>query len=263
MKQPIVVLKIGGNIINQPSQLSAALAYFAALPNPAVLVHGGGRKADEILQLMGHAPKMVDGRRITDAPTMEVVAMVYAGLLNKQIVASLQALGCPAIGLSGADGNLIQASKRPAGTIDYGFAGDVEMVNAAFLEQLLTPRQDYGQEQCPIICPITHDGQGQLLNTNADTIAQAIAQALAQNNTVSLRYCFELPGVLEDLHQPESLITRISPGDYEDLKARGIVAAGMIPKLDNAFAALAAGVAEVIIGNLASLQAGSGTKIVA
>ncbi len=263
MQQPIVVLKIGGNVINEPSQLAATLAYFAALPTPAVLVHGGGRKADEILHLLGHPPQMLGGRRITDAPTMEVVTMVYAGLINKQIVASLQALGCPAIGLSGADGNLIRAKKRLVTTIDYGFAGDIETVNTTFLEQLLTPRWNYGQGQCPIICPITHNGEGQLLNTNADTIAQECAQALAKNSPVSLRYCFELPGVLEDIHQPDSIIARITPSDYEELKAQGIVVAGMIPKLDNAFAAIAAGVAEVVIGNLASLRAGGGTKIVA
>lgn len=257
MAQPTVVLKIGGNIINQPNQLAAALAYFAALSQPAILVHGGGRKADEVLQLLGHTPQMINGRRITDAPSMEVVTMVYAGLINKQIVASLQALGRSAIGLSGADGNLILASKRPIKTIDYGFAGDVESVNGHFLAQLLA------QEQCPVICPITHNGQGQLLNTNADTIAKESAQALAPYQAVSLRYCFELPGVLEDLQHPDSLIKQITPSDYESLKARGIVAAGMIPKLDNAFAAIAAGVKEVIIGNLESLNTGGGTKIVA
>ncbi len=256
MRATTTILKIGGNVINQPEQLAQALHYLATLPSAAVLVHGGGRKADELLLKMGQEPSMIDGRRITDAATLEVVTMVYAGLLNKQIVAQLQALQVAAIGLSGADANLILAQQRPVRNIDYGFAGDVGAVNATFLEQLLT------QGFYPVICPITHNGAGQLLNTNADTIAQAVAQALATLRPISLQYCFELAGVLEDLQRPDSVIARISAADYAELRAKNIISAGMIPKLDNAFAALAAGVAEVQIGNLSSLQAGKATCIV-
>ncbi|MEM9836821.1 MAG: acetylglutamate kinase [Bacteroidota bacterium] len=252
-----VVLKIGGNIINHGPSLATALDHFAALSTAAILVHGGGKKASELLQRMGLQPKMIDGRRITDAATLEVVTMVYAGLINKNIVAQLQARGTNAIGLSGADGNLMLAHQRPVKAIDYGFAGDVDAVNAALINHLLTA------DLRPIICPITHDKKGQLLNTNADTMAQETARALAQGgHRVSLRYCFELPGVMEDINRPDSVISRITPSDYAQLKAKGVITAGMIPKLDNAFSALGAGVAEVIIGNLTAMEAGKATVLV-
>lgn len=250
------IFKIGGNILNDPIQLAAALDYFARLPAPGVLIHGGGRKASQVLTDMGIEPQMIDGRRITDAATLEVVTMVYAGLINKQLVADLQERGTNAIGLSGADGDVMRASKRPVSSIDYGFAGDVEEVNGSLLVQLLA------MGLSPVLCPITHNKQGQLLNTNADTIANEIAKAIAATGQlVSLRYCFELPGVMEDIKQPDSVIKRITPAAYADLKTRGIVVAGMIPKLDNAFAALAAGVSEVVIGNLSSLGNGAATVI--
>lgn len=253
-----VVLKIGGNIINNAAALHAALDHFAAYAEPAILVHGGGRKASEVLRGMGHEPIMIDGRRITDEATLEVVTMVYAGLLNKRIVAKLQGRGINAIGLSGADGNAILAEKRPVTTIDYGFAGDVKNVNAGLLTQLLRTGLR------PVLCPITHDRKGQLLNTNADTIANESAQSLAAaGQSVSLRYCFELPGVMEDIKRPDSIISSITPEDYERLKNEGIISAGMIPKMDNAFAAIRAGVREVIIGDLEHIAAGTATRITA
>lgn len=254
----ITVLKIGGNVINNPAALHEALDYFAGLVEPAVLVHGGGRKASQVLREMGREPVLVDGRRITDAATLEIVTMVYAGLLNKTVVAQLQARGTNALGLSGADANVVRADQRPVGEIDYGFAGDVRRVNgaalAAFLQSGLRP----------VLCPITHDRKGQLLNTNADTIANETATALAgEGFAVSLRYCFELPGVLTDIDDHDSVIPELRPASYADYRDRGVIAGGMIPKLDNAFAAVAAGVREVVIGDLRALRAGRGTRIVA
>lgn len=253
----MVVLKIGGNVLNKPAALAAALRYFSGIEEPALLVHGGGRKASEVIAEMGREPKMIEGRRITDAPTLEIVTMVYAGLINKQVVADLQALGCNAIGLSGADGNAVLAEKRPVKTIDYGYAGDVLGANAGMLRQLV------GAGLTPVLCPITHDGKGQLLNTNADTIANETAIALARaGEEVSLRYCFELPGVMQDINDPDSWIRELTPASYAAYKAQGVIAGGMIPKLDNAFAAVAAGVGEVRIGDLAALARGEGTRVV-
>lgn len=252
----LTVLKIGGRLIAEPQELAAVLDYFATLPLPAILVHGGGRDADRVLAATGHTPTMIGGRRITDAATLDVVTMVYAGKVNKTIVAELQKRGCNALGLSGADGNVVRAVKRPVGEIDYGYAGDVRAVDAALLKGLL------GLSLTPVLCPITHDGQGQLLNTNADTIANETAKALAgAGYRVSLRYCFEHPGVLRAVGDPNSVIQKITPADYETLKAEGVINGGMIPKLDNAFAALAAGVDEVRIGSVAALRGGGGTAI--
>ena len=254
----LTVLKIGGNVLNNPAALHEALDYFAGLVEPAILVHGGGRRASELIQEMGRTPVMVGGRRITDAPTLEIVTMVYAGLINKNVVAQLQARGTNAIGLSGADAGAVAADKRPVGEIDYGFAGDVRHVNAQLLESLLR----LGLR--PVLCPITHDGAGQLLNTNADTIAQETATALARQDgelRVSLRYCFELPGVLRDINDPDSIIERLDPDSYAAYKAEGVIAGGMVPKLDNAFAAVRAGVAEVVIGDLRRLREGGGTVV--
>lgn len=254
----MIILKIGGNILNKPEALSAALDYFAGLEGPAILVHGGGRKASEVIAAMGQTPKMIDGRRITDAPTLEIVTMVYAGLINKQVVAALQARGRNAIGLSGADANAIRAVKRPVKTIDYGFAGDVLGADGKMLRGLVAAGLT------PVLCPITHDGKGQLLNTNADTIANETAIAVARaspEDRVSLRYCFEFPGVMRDIHDPASRIPELVPTTYAAFKADGTIAGGMIPKLDNAFAAVAAGVGEVVIGDLRSLQTGEGTRI--
>jgi acetylglutamate kinase len=253
----MIILKIGGNILNKPDALADALDYFAGLEGPAILVHGGGRKASEIITEMGREPKMIDGRRITDAPTLEIVTMVYAGLINKQVVADLQARGRNAIGLSGADGNAILAEKRPVKTIDYGFAGDVLGADGEMLCRLLATGLT------PVLCPITHNGKGQLLNTNADTIANETAIAVAKarpQEKVSLRYCFEFPGVMKDIKDPNSWIPELTPKTYAAYKADGTIVGGMIPKLDNAFAAVAAGVGEVVIGGLAALKVGEGTR---
>ena len=252
----LTIFKIGGNVLDQPAALSAALDYFAALPEAAILVHGGGRRATELSARLGIEARLVDGRRITDEATLEIVTMVYAGLLNKQLVAALQARGRNAIGLSGADANVILAHKRRKGEIDYGFAGDIDEVNVSALRALL----DAGL--APVCCPITHDGRGQLLNTNADTIASTLATALAGHYSVSLRYCFERPGVLREPADDASVIDRLNPELYAAYRTDGTISAGMIPKLDNAFAALEQGVHEVVIGNLESLRHSGGTTIV-
>lgn len=254
----MIVLKIGGNVINNPATLHEALDYFAELIEPAILVHGGGSKASEVTAAMGGTPTMIDGRRITDHATLEVVTMVYAGLINKQVVAQLQSRGCNALGLSGADGNAVLADKRPVTTIDYGFAGDVTAVNAPLLEALLR------MGLRPVLCPITHDSRGQLLNTNADTVANETAIALAAaGHDVRLQYCFELAGVLRDLDDSHSVIETLTTQTYAEERAKGTISAGMLPKLDNAFAAVAAGAGEVRIGNIRSLRAGGGTRIIA
>ncbi|THH34981.1 acetylglutamate kinase [Neolewinella litorea] len=252
----MIVYKIGGNIINNPATLHEALDFIAEGLTPSLLVHGGGRRADQVLSELGHAPRMIDGRRITDQTTLEIVTMVFAGSINKEIVAQLQSRGNNAIGLSGADGNAVLARKRPVGKVDYGYAGDVLAVNGALLDGLLR----LGLR--PVLCPITHDRRGQLLNTNADTIANEVAKALAAvGHEVSLQYCFELPGVLRDINDPASVITLLNPDSYANYREKGVISAGMIPKLDNAFAAINAGVREVVIGNLAALREGAGTRI--
>ncbi|MFT3749291.1 MAG: acetylglutamate kinase [Agriterribacter sp.] len=259
----VFVVKIGGNIIDDEEKLSAFLQSFAriTLSNQLVLVHGGGKLATRLAEKMGVEQQMVDGRRITDAETLKIVTMVYAGYINKNIVAQLQANGCNAIGLSGADGNAILAHKRISkNNIDYGFAGDVDAVNADFLQQLLQ------QKTTIVLAPITHDKNGQLLNTNADTIAQETAKALSKHYDVSLIYSFEKSGVLLDADNDETVISKINPAYYAQLKNERKIFAGMIPKLDNAFAALNSGVKKVIIGKaevLSSLMNGTaGTTIV-
>lgn len=249
------ILKIGGNILADPDALDEVLTLFASYEEPRILVHGGGRKASELLELLGHQPQMTNGRRITDAATLEVVTMVYAGLLNKQLVAQLQAKNCNAIGVSGADGNLIRAHKRIVKDVDYGFAGDIDEVSVAGFSHLLAGGLS------PVCCAITHDQQGQLLNTNADTIAASIAVALADRYAVQLQYCFEKPGVLRDADNDASLIASINAQEYKVLKEQGVVHSGMLPKLDNAFAALRKGVSEVKLGNLESLRSGQATRL--
>lgn len=253
--QPLTILKIGGAVLEQAAARAEMLRVFAALPRPAILVHGGGRRADELSRQLGIEPLMVEGRRITDAPTLEIVTMVYAGSLNKELVAALQALGCNAVGLSGADGDVIRAHQRRGSAIDYGFAGDIDVVNTALLKNLLSIGL------VPVICPITHDGAGQLLNTNADTIAATLAVALAADFAVSLRYSFERPGVLADPRDDDSVIASLDAVSYRRYREAGVITAGMIPKLDNAFSALASGVREVVIGNAASIGAGRATVL--
>jgi acetylglutamate kinase len=237
----LTVLKIGGKLLDDEAQLRKALADFSQIAGAKILVHGGGKKGSELSRQLGIEPKMIEGRRITDAAALEVVTMVYAGLLNKTVVSYLQALGCDAIGMCGADGNAIMARKRPVGLIDYGFAGDVEMVNNNLIVNLL------GQNLTPVFSAITHDGQGQLLNTNADTIATSLAVALSHDFEVTLKFCFEKMGVLLHPDDENSVIPALEAGQYARYKAEGIITEGMVPKLDNAFAALNAGVVEVVI----------------
>ncbi|MBD1396095.1 acetylglutamate kinase [Pontibacter sp. JH31] len=244
------IIKIGGNVLDNPERLQRFLIDFAALPGPKLLVHGGGKIASTIGLQLGIAPQYVEGRRLTDAETLRVVTMVYAGLINKNVVAQLQALGCNAIGMTGADANAIPATKRPVKAIDYGFAGDVggpETINATAIQALLQAGLT------PVFAPLTHDGKGSLLNTNADTIASVLATALAPFYTVKLVYCFEKRGVLANAAEDDSVIPHIDEHTYQHLKATGVVKDGMVPKLDNAFAALEQGVKAVLIGEAEAL----------
>lgn len=261
MKQ-LTIIKIGGNVIDNSEKLHQFLLDFTALPGDKILVHGGGKIATELGVSLGIEPKMVDGRRITDIETLRVVTMVYAGLINKNMVAQLQAKGCNAIGLSGADGNVIKAVKRPVGTVDYGFVGDLDesSVSVATLDSLLKGNL------IPVLCAITHDGDTQLLNTNADTIASAVAVAMSSLYETRLVYCFEKKGVLRDVEDETSLVTEIKSGDFETLKQTGVVSGGMIPKLHNAFEAINKGVKAVYIGKANELPqidtAGFGTRLI-
>ncbi len=244
----LYIIKIGGNIIDDEEKLSLFLKSFSSVSEAKILVHGGGKLATRIATKLGVEQTMVKGRRITDAETLKIVTMVYAGYINKNIVAQLQSSGCNAIGLCGADANIVQAHKRKNADIDYGFAGDVEFINSKFLQTLLN------QNMAIVISPITHDKKGQLLNTNADTIAQEVAKALSTVYHVHLIYCFEKNAVLMNAADDITVIPRLNPCDYKKYKEDGIINAGMIPKLDNAFAAVNAGVAEVAIGNAENLQ---------
>lgn len=251
----LTIVKIGGKVLEVPEKLTEALQYFVGIEGPKILVHGGGKQANVIIKALDIEPKMLDGRRITDAPTLEVVTMVYAGLVNKTVVSQLQSLGCNALGLSGADGNMIRAHKRIVTTADYGFAGDIDEINAKGLQQLL----DLGF--CPCFCAITHDAKGQLLNTNADTIASQIAIAMAKGFEVELQFCFEKGGVLTDPADEHSVIPELTSDSYQRHKEDGVIAGGMIPKLDNAFAAIDAGVYQISIGHIEALQQKQATRI--
>lgn len=261
-KQQLHIIKIGGNVIDNTESLHHFLKDFTALEGNKILVHGGGKVATQLQEELGIETKMVDGRRITDIDTLRVVTMVYGGLINKNIVAQLQKFGTNAIGLTGADGNFIQTKKRPVKTIDYGFVGDIDekSINPENISRLL----DAGFT--PIFCAITHNGDGQLLNTNADTIASALAVALSSVYETTLIYCFEKKGVLHDINDEESIIREINPEKYEQLKEQQIIHSGMLPKLDNAFTAINRGVSAVIIGksdDLGQLQKNApfGTKL--
>lgn len=255
MSETLTIVKIGGQVIESPELLPALLSSFASLPAPRILVHGGGRKASDMSRALGIEPKMIDGRRVTDAATLDIVTMVYAGLINKQLVARLQSLGVDAVGFSGADANIIRAKRRTPGPVDYGFVGDVTSVNTSFLRDCLL------QQLSPVISPITHDGAGQLLNTNADSIASALAVALAQHFRVRLLFGFEKPGVLLQPDDEHSVIPRIDRAYYLQLRAEGVITAGMLPKLDNAFSAIEQGVAEVVLGDRHTLFDGRGTVV--
>lgn len=259
MQEPLYIIKISGNIIDDEQRLDAFLKQFAQLQGKKILVHGGGKLATKMADQLAIPQQMIDGRRITDAETLRIVTMVYAGYINKNIVAKLQSIGVDALGLTGADGNAMLAHKRKHATIDYGYVGDIDTVNATLFNQLLV------QNNTVIVAPITHDGKGQLLNTNADTIAQEIAKALSSNYQTNLVYSFEKKGVLLDVDDESSVISLLEKNNYQSLKAAGKIFAGMIPKLDNAFAAIEAGVSKVIIGQAEELtllvSAKTGTTI--
>lgn len=242
MKEKLTVVKVGGAVVEDEAQLKQLLKDFAAIDGAKVLVHGGGRRATKIAERLGIETKMVDGRRITDAEMLEVVTMVYGGLVNKHVVAMLQAQGVDAIGLCGADGDIIRSVKRPLKNgIDYGFVGDVKKADgnkiARFIEVGLTP----------VVAPLTHDGQGNILNTNADTMASETAKALADKYDVTLIFSFEKKGVLSNPDDDDSVIPVITRPDFERYKADGTISGGMLPKIENALGAIDAGVKKVVI----------------
>ena len=247
------IIKVGGAVVEDPASLAILLDAFVEIEGPKVLVHGGGRSATKLATQLGIESRMVGGRRITDAETLKVVMMVYAGLVNKNIVAQLQARGINALGLTGADLNIVRAHRRPITPegIDFGFVGDVDCADGPQLQQLLQ------LGITPVIAPLTHDGSGNMLNINADTMAQTIATALAAKGTTTLTYCFELPGVLRDPSDSSSLIPHITEADFRALVDDGTISGGMIPKLENAFAAIRAGVASVRITNINNLTGGT------
>ncbi|MDE6859391.1 MAG: acetylglutamate kinase [Duncaniella sp.] len=253
----IKVVKIGGNVVDNPEALSWFIADFASLDGKKILVHGGGKEATRMSTKMEIPTTMIEGRRVTTRETLDVVTMVYAGLVNKRIVSMLQAAGCDAIGLTGADGNAIKATRRNPEPIDYGYVGDIDPkdVNDALIASLLA------QGITPVFCAITHDGNGTLLNCNADTIASSVAIGASRIEPTELIYCFEQPGVMEDIERPDSLIPLITPEIYADLRNRGVVNKGMIPKIDNAFAAIDKGVTSVTIKHSDNLTQAKGTTI--
>ncbi len=257
MEDMINIVKIGGNVIDNPDALAAFLKDFAAMKGNKILVHGGGKEATRMSESMGIKANMIEGRRVTDRQTLDIVTMVYAGLINKRIVAMLQALGCDAVGLTGADGNAIPATRRPAAPIDYGFVGDIDpaRINDKFIKALL----DNGN--VPVFCAICHDGAGTLLNCNADSIAGAVAQGASRIAPTRLTFCFEKAGVMTDLDDESSVIPLVTAASFAELKAAGIVAKGMIPKLQNALACAANGVTEVRICNAEALNTDGGTVI--
>ena len=256
----LYIIKIGGNIIDDEEKLSSFLKSFAQLNELKILIHGGGKLATKLAADLNIPQQLVDGRRITNAETLKIVTMVYAGLINKSVTAKLQQFDCNAVGITGADANLIEAHKRTGHKIDYGFAGDIDTIHTEFLQDLLS------KQYVPVLAPITHDKKGQLLNTNADTIAQEIAKSMSSFYETHLVYSFEKAGVLKDVEDEQSLIKKITAGEYVQMKAKSIITGGMIPKLDNAFAALTMGVKSVTIGKAEKLkeliQGSTGTTII-
>jgi len=255
MMEKVTVVKIGGNVIDNPVALERFLADFTALPGAKVLVHGGGKVATRLAERLGLKVQMVDGRRITDKGMLDTVTMVYAGLINKQIVAGLQAAGCNALGLTGADGNVVTARRRSPRPVDFGFVGDIERVDAGLLLRLLEAGIT------PVFSAIMHDGHGTLLNCNADSVASSIACALAGQTPTDLIFCFEKGGVLNDPEDESSVIGRITAETFETLKAGGIVSKGMLPKIENALRAVARGVRSVTIKHSDNLLDDTGTVI--
>ena len=255
MKEKLTVIKVGGKIVEEEQTLNQLLADFSAIEGYKVLVHGGGRSATKLASQLGIESKMVNGRRITDAETLKVVTMVYGGLVNKNIVAGLQAKGMNAMGFTGADMNVIRSVKRPVKDVDYGFVGDVEKVNAGLLADLIR------QGVVPVMAPLTHDGQGSMLNTNADTIAGETAKALAELFDVTLVFCFEKKGVLSDENDDDSVSPVITPELFKEYGEKGVIQGGMIPKLENSFSAIDAGVSQVVITLASAIHQQGGTVI--
>ena len=256
MKLPLTIVKVGGAVVEDSARLDSLLSAFAAIDGRKVLVHGGGRRATAIASRLGVESRMVDGRRVTDGAMLEVVTMVYGGLVNKDIVARLQARGINSIGLTGADGGVILSHKRPIKDVDYGFVGDVDRVDGSRLASLIEGGFT------PVMAPLTHDGHGQMLNTNADTIAAETAKALAERYDVTLMYCFEKPGVMAEPDDDSTLIPVITRQDFRRLKADGTVTGGMLPKLENAFSAIDAGVSRVNITLATAIDGKHGTMVV-
>ena len=255
MKEKLTVIKVGGKIVEEEQTLNQLLADFSVIEGYKVLVHGGGRSATKLASQLGIESKMVNGRRITDEETLKVVTMVYGGLVNKNIVAGLQAKGVNAMGFTGADINVIRSVKRPVKDVDYGFVGDVEKVNAELLGSLIR------QGVVPVMAPLTHDGQGSMLNTNADTIAGETAKALAELFDVTLVFCFEKKGVLSDENDDDSVIPVITPELFKEYVDKGVIQGGMIPKLENSFSAIDAGVSQVVITLASAIHQEGGTII--
>jgi acetylglutamate kinase len=255
MKEKLTVVKVGGKIVEEADSLNALLNDFARIEGRKVLVHGGGRSATKVAASLGIESKMVNGRRVTDAEMLKVVTMVYGGLVNKNIVAGMQARGVNALGLTGADMDVIRSVKRPVKDVDYGFVGDVTKVDGDMLASLI------GSGVVPVMAPLTHDGEGNMLNTNADTIAGETAKALAKHFDVTLVYCFEKKGVLRDENDDDSVIPTINRADFERYVAEGVIQGGMIPKLENSFDAIGAGVSQVVITSSTDVCAANGTHI--
>ena len=254
-KEGLTVVKVGGKIVEDADSLARLIADFSAMPGRKVLVHGGGRTATDVAARLGIKTQMVGGRRVTDAEMLRVVTMVYGGLVNKNIVAQLQAAGVDALGLTGADMDVVRSHRRPAAEVDYGFVGDVDRVDAFALGRLVEAGT------VPVLAPLTHDGKGQLLNTNADTIAQETAKALASDYDVTLVYCFEHAGVLSDPQDEGSAIPRIDRDAFDSLVKGGTVSGGMIPKIENCLKAVEAGVGRVLITRADRLGKDGGTVV--
>ena len=251
----LTIIKVGGKIVEEQESLQQLLTDFSEIKGHKILVHGGGRSATAIASKLGVESEMINGRRITDAEMLKVVTMVYGGLVNKQIVAGLQALGVNALGLTGADMNYMRSEKRPVKEVDYGFVGDVKEVNAELLAEIIA------KNIVPVLAPLTHDGSGNMLNTNADTIAGETAKALAKHFEVTLIYCFEKKGVLLNEHDDNSVIAELTPELFKKYVENRTIQGGMIPKLENSFEALNAGVKQVIITRANEINNGSGTAI--
>lgn len=251
MKQKLSVVKIGGNLIEDPEGFEHVMELFSKMEGNKILVHGGGKKATEMGEKLGIETNMVNGRRITDADTLDIAVMIYGGLVSKKIVAQLQAFGTDAIGMSGADANAIRAHKRPVIKVDFGLVGDVDTVNTYAIFKLLQAGFT------PIFCALTHDGNGQLLNTNADTIAAELAIAMSDQFDTTLYFCFEKKGVLQDVEDENSVIHHIDSKGYDELLAYGIISDGMLPKMHNCFYALRNKVSKVCVGNSSMLEAGN------